>query len=353
MKRFQCPGCSNELHFDNTRCVSCGTEVAYLPTAETMLALTKDNLGAARATHAGGVYKSCANSAHHVCNWLVEADDAAGLCKACRHNRQIPDLSVAENTKHWQAMELAKRQLFYSLIKWGVPLQTAAETPNGLTFDFLADSTAPDGSTVKVMTGHQDGLITLNIAEADDATREKIRTSMRESYRTLLGHFRHEIGHYYWDKLVRDGGKLDAFRATFGDETADYGAALQRHYEQGPPADWPQRFISQYAAAHPWEDFAETWAHYIHIIDSLETARAYGMSVSPTPAAGNEVEVDFRPYSVSDIEKVLEAWVPFTVALNSINRSMGQRDFYPFVMSAPVVEKLRFVHKLVQRQPLG
>ena len=348
MKRFRCPKCANELYFDSTQCVVCSSSVGFLPENFEALALTADGTGREIATWNGIAYGLCTNAQHHVCNWLVPADSVSGLCTSCQHNSIIPDLSVPENAKGWRAIELAKRHMFYSLIRWGLPRPTRAENETGgLAFEVLANTVKPDGTVDHVLTGHDSGLITLNIAEADDAKRESLRTAMHEPYRTLLGHFRHEIGHYYWDLLVRDGGRVDAFRQVFGDESADYGQALERHYQNGPPPDWPQNFISSYATVHPWEDFAESWAHYMHIVDSLETARAYGMSLGSPTGSKAEAEVDFKPYAAPNVDAIVDVWVPISLAINSINRSMGQRDFYPFVISHPVMRKLDFVHRLV------
>jgi hypothetical protein len=206
------------------------------------------------------------------------------------------------------------------------------------------------------MTGHASGLITLNLAEADDPERERQRKSMGEPYRTLLGHFRHEIAHYYWDRLVA-APRIDEFRRLFGDEREDYEASLQRHYANGPAPDWPERFVTSYASSHPWEDFAETWAHYFHMIDTLETAFAFGMRLRPKVAKGADLSaaIDFDPY-VSEMDRIIDAWLPLTFAANSLNRSMGQPDLYPFVVPPPVIWKLTFIHDLIHavgsgRQP--
>jgi hypothetical protein len=247
-------------------------------------------------------------------------------------------------------MVAAERHLFYSLLAWHLPVPDKSEDDEvGLAFDFLADEIGPDGRALPVMTGHAGGVITLAIAEADDAAREERRVQMNEPYRTLLGHFRHEIGHYYWDRLVRDGGRLDAFRALFGDEQQDYAEALERNYRDGPPIDWRNRFVSSYAACHPWEDFAETFAHYIHMVDALETAHALGLVVSPRVVAPEQLDlmVDFSPYHQRDFAALANAWPPLTVAVNEINRSLGQRDFYPFVLSEEILSKLEFVHMLI------
>ena len=349
MKRYKCPTCNREVFFESTSCVSCGTGLGLDLAQRHMVAMTLP--GGEGST--GSAYRMCSNTAHDACNCIVPPGSLDAFCLSCRHNRTIPDLSVPENVTAWGKLELAKRQLLYSLLRWRLPLPTRIENPqHGLVFDFLADQSLPDGLVEKVLTGHDSGLITVNIAEADDAVRENMRTGMGEPYRTLLGHFRHEIGHYYWDRLVRDAALTGQFRAIFGDESTDYAQALKDHYAAGPDPSWPERFISSYASTHPWEDFAETWAHYIHIVDSLETARAYGMELdaAPAPADAAGTAVAFDPYGNTSLQAILDAWMPFTVALNSINRSMGQRDFYPFVLNEPVRLKLDFMHRLVRGQ---
>jgi len=198
------------------------------------------------------------------------------------------------------------------------------------------------------MTGHDNGLITLALKEADDAVREKVRGEMGEPYRTLLGHFRHESGHYFWDRLIGDDEeKLAGFRDRFGDERADYAAALQQHYNEGAPAGWQNEFVSVYATTHPWEDFAETWAHYLHIVDTLESARAFGIKVSPRAARGElSAAVDFDSHNAESMTQLIDAWLPIAFAVNSLNRSMGLPDLYPFVLAPRTIEKLAFVHAL-------
>ena len=363
MKPFECQNCGQLLHFENTRCENCGLPLGYLPGRATVTALS-DPAGEGTDAEASSVsstatwtalaepagrYRFCANSAHGTCNWLVPADGSELYCDACRHNRTIPDLSIPDNFARWLRIETAKRRLFYTLLKLRLPLRTRMEDPEtGLAFDFVsADAPSPYGEG-PVMTGHANGIITISLAEADDAERERIRSEMGEPYRTLLGHFRHEIAHYYWDRLVAETPALDAFREVFGDERADYGAALQRHYEEGPPADWPASFVSTYASAHPWEDFAETWAHYFHMIDTLETARGFGLSVRPrvSDPEGHSVVVDFDPHR-GGMPRIIDAWLPLTVAVNAINRSMGQSDLYPFVLTPSVIVKLTFIHELI------
>jgi hypothetical protein len=283
-------------------------------------------------------YRLCRNSTdHEVCNWAIPADSPADspYCLPCRLNHVIPNLADPAALQAWHRLEIAKRRVIYTLLHLELPVEPRDEAhPGGLGFDFLKD-----GAGAKVFTGHSDGLITINIAEADDPFREKMRVRMGESYRTLLGHFRHEIGHYYWDRLIRDSPDLPAFRDTFGDERADYDEARQRHYDAGPPPDWGTRFVSAYASMHPWEDWAETWAHVLHMVDTLQTARAYGLPLGQPR----------DPAQVSDFDHLLGGWVPLTMAMNSLNRSMGLADAYPFVLSEAAIDKLRFVHRIVRR----
>lgn len=355
MKRFYCSSCDEEVYFENHFCGHCNRRLGFDPSRTAMIAVEEAGesvwsaAGAKNASEAG--YRLCHNHSSAACNWLVDASSQHERCVCCRHNRTIPDLGIPENTFRWAALESGKRALFYSILRWGLPHPTAEDgAPEPLVFDFLSDTPLPDGTVERVLTGHDNGLITINIAEGDDAVREANRAAMGEPYRTLIGHFRHEVGHYYWDILIRDGGRLDAFRSLFGDERADYGQALKVHYENGAPPDWADHYISSYASAHPWEDFAETWAHYLHITDSIETARAYGMVRAASAAvSGEEAPIDRvrQGYDADSAESLVAAWVPVTIAANAINRSMGQPDLYPFVLNSAVMEKLAFMHRLV------
>ncbi len=350
MKLFQCQNCGQPLYFENTRCERCGLSLGYLPGSETVTALKADSeLGTPkqnvwRALADGKSYRYCANAAYDVCNWLIPAALPDAYCAACRPNRMIPDLSLADNLGKWRALELAKHRLFYTLLQLRLPVETQAESPAGLAFQFLAD-VVPTGTSV--MTGHADGVITINLAEADNSEREHRRHQMGELYRTLLGHFRHEIGHYYWDRLIADTPHLDEFRRVFGDERRDYDLALQDYYANGAPSDWSEHFISAYASAHPWEDFAETWAHYFHMIDTLETAHFAGLAVSPKLPQSPGAVFDFHPRD-TDMEHLVEAWLALTFAVNSINRSMGLHDLYPFVLGPQAVAKLKFIQQLTR-----
>lgn len=358
MKLFQCPSCGNTIHFENSTCVACGRRLGYAPDVQTMSSVEPspadggDREQFVALTGERRRYFFCENANEGVCNWLIPVEDGQALCQSCRHNRLAPDLTMDGNLARWVRIEQAKRRLFYSLLLWNLPtpvLGDASSEP--LVFDLIGDFQTNEGIQ-RVLTGHDGGAITLNIAEADDDEREKRRVAMGEPYRTLLGHFRHEIGHYYWDLLVRDGQQLDACRAVFGDERVDYDQALKAHYEQGAPADWPANYISAYATSHPWEDFAETWAHYVHIVDTLETAGSFGFSLKPRHVEDEKllIDIQFDAYQSNSIEEILNAWTPVSVALNSLSRSLGHADPYPFVHSNPVIAKLDFIHRLIHNK---
>lgn len=348
MRLFKCQSCGNLVYFENTTCERCSHRLGYLPALATISALVPAEDGWAAMADNNRRYRQCQNARYGACNWLIPSDCADTYCVACRHNHVIPDVAQPGNLFAWRKMEWAKHRLFYSLLKLGLPTPTRAENSEGLAFDFLADP--PQPGQPRVMTGHDNGLVTLALHEADDAERARLREAMGEPYRTLLGHFRHEIGHFYWDRLVRDGGHLASCRAVFGDDTQDYAAALRKHYAEGVPADWQDRFISAYATTHPWEDFAETWAHYLHIVDTLETAQSFGITIEPlvTHDPDLEAKIDFDPYHAPSARTLVDDWLPLTFAMNSLNRSMGQPDLYPFILSAPVIDKLQFIHALIQ-----
>lgn len=355
MRTFHCDYCHNALYFENTVCTSCGHELGLLPGYLRVSTLEKVGdteyrplMPAARKLR----YRKCRNYAEqHVCNWMVKSDDEHEYCLACRLNVIIPNLSRADYHQRWFRLERAKRRLIYSLIKLGLPIHSKKEgSDEGLGFAFMSDLDTPENKPVS--TGHKYGLITINIAEADSVIREKNRLAFKEKYRTLLGHFRHEIGHYYWDLLIRDKPVVSAFRKVFGDERIDYAKALESYYQNGPPSDWNSHFITRYASAHPWEDWAETWAHYLHIVDTLETAGHFGLRMERELDTGKlqVVRPPFDAYQVTDFDSIIEHWIPLTYALNSLNRSMGLRDLYPFVLSDEAIGKLRFIHELIHDQ---
>ncbi|MDR3632867.1 MAG: putative zinc-binding peptidase [Isosphaeraceae bacterium] len=355
MKVFHCGHCDQLVFFENSACMSCGRTLAYLPDRTEMGTLepaTGHQWRLLSAGKGGQAYRLCLNySRENVCNWAVAVDDPNPYCRSCRLNRVIPNLSRSGTRQAWARLEAAKRRLIYSLLCLDLPVSGKAEDPQrGLAFDFLADPDPGTPGAVAVPTGHLNGVITINIAEADDAEREKRRLQMHEPYRTLLGHFRHEIGHYYWDRLIGGTARIDQFRRLFGDERQDYGQLLHRHHQQGAPADWAKSFVSAYASAHPWEDWAETWAHYLHITDTLETALQCGLSLQPRRS--NEPEWKLEVADVGQralsFDLIVQRWFPLTYVLNNLNRGMGLPDAYPFVLPTPVLNKLRFVHEVVR-----
>ena len=352
MRLFSCQSCSQILFFENIRCERCFHALGFWPEDAQLSALeaAPDSTGDTWVAVGGDGrrFRQCANAKYDVCNWLVDAATGETMCAACKHNRVVPELGSEERRLAWRKIEMAKHRLFYTLYRTRLMrrIDTLAP-PEPLVFQFLADT--PNVPGKKVMTGHEDGVITIALSEADDAEREIRRKAMREPYRTLLGHFRHEVGHYFWDRLVRDGHRLADCRAVFGNDEEDYQAALKRHYEVGAPVNWQEDFVSTYATAHPWEDFAETWAHYLHIVDTLEMARAFDIKLAPTVDKDGEFAVHYAddPYDAPNIQSLINIWLPISTALNCMNKAMGKDDLYPFVLSPNVIRKLGFMHDLV------
>lgn len=350
MKTLSCSACGTRVYFENTSCLSCGHSLGFdadllvmaalVPAGETA-ALFRKVVAAVPFKEAQAEVRFCDNAKYGTCNWLVPGDAEGSLCHACACNRTIPNLSQPGSLDAWREVEQAKKRLVYSLLRFGLPIDAS---PDGsmprLTFDFMAQAT----------TGHDNGVITIDVMEADSVERERRRQMFDEPYRSLLGHLRHESGHYYWMRLVQHGGLLDDFRALFGDEQQDYQTALNAHYATGAPASWADNFVSAYASSHPWEDWAETWAHYLHVVDAVETAEAEGME----PRAAGLLFGAAWPFKKYDVyrqvsfESLMERWLPLSLALNNVSRSLGRRDLYPFVISPVARTKLAFVHRAVR-----
>ncbi|QDO93231.1 hypothetical protein FNB79_04320 [Formosa sediminum] len=349
MKIFQCSHCNFPVFFENTTCESCGFDLGYLDVENEILANTSDSL---EWIVKDQTYVYCKNHNFNACNWLVPNNDTNGFCTSCDLNRTIPDLKVPEYYERWQIMEIAKHRLIYTLQRLELPLISKFDNPEtGLFFDFLSEEAANAGEN-KIMMGHANGVITILLAEADSVTREEMRISLNEKYRTLIGHFRHEVGHYYWDIIFKTNKTfLSEYRSLFGDERLNYAEALQAHYKNGAPKDWKNNFISTYASSHPWEDWAETWAHYLHILDTMETAYYFGLEGKPNLNNSSHMRVfSIYPYKEGlSFKTILDEVSPLFYAVNSINRSMGITDVYPFVISDKVKEKLEFIHDIVCR----
>lgn len=363
MRTFRCDHCGHPLFFENVQCLKCGSALAFLPDRLALCAVEPvpgDTQGLIRRKPAKRrksdtrTYRPCSNHVQHqACNFAVPSQDPNPLCVSCRQTRILPDLTVGENHTRWYRIESAKRRLFYTLAKMRL---ASVEPPNGErdgpVFEFLADQPGQ-----QILTGHCAGVITLNVAEADDTERVRRRLALHEPYRTLLGHLRHESGHYYWDRLVAGTQRLDAFREMFGDERADYPQALNNYYAAGgAPADWQIAHVSAYATSHPWEDWAETWAHYLHMVDLMETASSYSTRVVVPGTDAEDAEEVANPFDddAADFDQLVEQWVPLTLLVNSLNRSLGQDDAYPFALTAGALRKLKFVHDAIHEpvQPL-
>jgi hypothetical protein len=322
VRSSHCPTCDQLVFFENTACLACGTSLGFDPSAGEVVAVDPDR------------HRPCASSVLAACNWLVAVDGPIDLCRSCRLTRTRPPDGSGSDAAFVKA-EAAKRRLVFQLLELRLPIRSYIEDPSdGVAFDLLSSAVGP------VTTGHMDGVVTVDISESDDVHREWVRLRLGEQYRTVLGHFRHEIGHYYWTVLVERAGRLDEFRSRFGDDRQDYAAALDHHYSVGPPDDWTETHVSPYATMHPWEDWAETFAHVLHILDTLQTAVSFRLDVVDEPTAREPLHEPFN--------RVVDAWLPLSYALNAVNRSMGKDDLYPFVLAPAVVDKMAYVHQLLR-----
>ncbi len=352
MKLFNCQKCGQILMFENTLCEQCHSPLGFIANQMVLSALIPKGdcfLSMSDEFKSQKHWRYCENKQHNACNWLVDDDSDETFCEACELNRHIPNLGKIEELQAWQKLEFAKHRLVYSLLKLNLPLISKQDEPEtGLSFDFISENNVvPEGA--QSMTGHAFGQVTINAVEANSSDREQIREDLQESYRTLIGHFRHEVGHYYWDQLILPNPLLlTEFRTLFGDERADYSEALEKHYD-APVENWQENHVSVYASSHPWEDWAETWAHYLHIVDTLETAIQLGFSLYPTIAGMQSLALSYKmdPYQHEDFEEVIAQYLPLAFAINNVNRSMGQPDLYPFILVPAVREKLSFIHKVL------
>ncbi|MEX0942744.1 MAG: putative zinc-binding metallopeptidase [Pseudomonadales bacterium] len=347
MKTFYCQVCGQMIFFDNAQCLRCGSQLGYLPDQFILSALESCDESRWRSPD-GSLYRKCANtSTWQVCNWMIPAASSDQFCVSCSLNETIPDLSQPENLDSWRKLEQGKRRLVYNLQRLGLPVISKKVDPvGGLAFEFLKELDAASEEE-RVRTGHINGTITVNIVEADDLQRELTRLNLNEAYRSILGHFRHESGHYYWWRFVNNSTLLEPFRALFGDERTDYKKSISAYYTKGPSPNWQSAYVSAYASSHPWEDWAECWSHYLTIIDALETAQAHGVVLARDHSRHLFTPTD--SYRSESFDEMLEEWLPLTYAINSINRSAGQNDLYPFVLPGPAVNKLRFVHRVVKQ----
>jgi hypothetical protein len=340
MRPFPCSVCQQLLFFDNSTCLRCSSPLGYVPDDGEVVALRAAGSAFERVDGRPGRFRHCSNRLVARCNWLVPVDDVSELCASCRLTTVRPNDGDVDSIEAFADAEAAKRRLLHQLMALGLPVvDRSVDASRGVAFELLSSRGR------NVITGHDSGVITLDLSESDDAHREFVRQQLGEPYRTVLGHLRHEIGHYYWPSLVEQAGHLAAFRELFGDEREPYEDALVRYYSQDDAA-WSDRHVSRYATMHPWEDWAETFAHYLHIDDGLATAGAIGLTVGdPASTAGRAAWVTRDHIAIGE---VVQSWLGLTLALNAMARSIGQSDLYPFVLSPDVVEKLDFVHRCVR-----
>lgn len=339
----RCPHCRRFVYLDVLVCPDCGGELGYhLPTRQF------HGLRNGRIVIDDRTWYACSNR-EWMCNWLVWEDAPAGRCFSCRLTRKSPPANDTVALEKLAKVEEAKRRLILQLVDLGLPIVPWDVREGGLGFDLL--SSLSEGKPV--MIGHANGIITIDVAESLDDRREALRVRLGEPYRTILGHLRHEVGHYFQNVLLTDDTWWARCRALFGDERASYKDALKRHYATGAPEGWQQHFISEYATMHPWEDFAETFAHYLHITGTLQTAAAIGIVLDASVASVRDTDVRPREsYESEPIQRLLTDWEWMSQAFNRINRSMGFGDLYPFTIVVPVRQKLEFVHEIVTRAPL-
>jgi len=348
MRGFACPVCHGFISFESRRCPTCETNVGFHLPTDSMVAVDDGS-----AAVAGQRWLRCNQSSNLACNWLVPEDGDAHTRGRCFADSLIRREPAADDTLAREKLiptATALRRLVWQLFDLKLPVAPWWQTDGGLAFDLLSSYTTGE----KVLIGHANGVITIDVVESLDAYREQLRVRLGEPYRTLLGHFRHEVGHYYQNILVEtEPGALRYLaecRSLFGDERISYSDEVARHYKFGAPEGWQSRFISEYATMHPWEDFAECFAHYLHITDTIDTAREAGMVLHADRvrySAPRDV-VPLESYDDEPVERLLYDWKWMSLAFNRINASMGKHPLYPFEIPPPVIGKIGFVHKVIR-----
>ncbi len=356
MRGFACPVCHNFTPFESDRCPNCQASVGLHLPSKSMIATVRDS-----AVVDGQRWVRCTQSGNLGCNWLVPEEQAVeqrGRCLADSLIRRepAPDDTMAREKLVPTAQAL--RRLIYQLTDIGLPVEPFWRRDGGLAFDLLSSYTTGD----KVLIGHADGVITIDLVETLDAYRETLRVALGEPYRTMLGHFRHEVGHYYQNILVEKGSGamqyLQECRELFGDERTSYSDQIARHYTFGAPDQWQDSFISEYATMHPWEDFAECFAHYLHITDTIDTCREAGMVLTADKVrftVPRDIEA-LESYADVPVERLLFDWKWMSMFFNRVNTAMGKNPLYPFIIPPPVIAKLGFVHRVIRdtaREPVS
>ncbi|MDQ7728558.1 putative zinc-binding metallopeptidase [Halomonas sp. SpR8] len=320
MRVFANPVGSGSLWFDNLATAD-GTPVAYDPQARAFVPMPP----------------FCINREIIGCNWIAPEEGA--FCRSCAMTALAPDPEIPNAMQNWAKTEAAKRWVLDNLGRWHWFRPEDPGAPP--VFHLLAEGRSP------VPMGHIEGVVTISVAEVDPVLVTTRREALEEPYRTMIGHMRHEISHMLWWRLSLREDFLDAFREMFGDERQDYTAALQRHYNDGPPPNWKESFLTTYASAHPHEDWAETAAHLLHLTDIADSFAASNLSSPELPSH------QWEPYAEPDAERLIYVAAELTVGVNHVNRSMGLPDLYPFVLSEAARHKLAFVHDWLRRGAQG
>ena len=175
MKLFKCSNCSQPVYFENYFCVQCNALLGFDPQQMDFVSL-KPFAGKVyipvwadgNVTGPNPGYKYCYNKQYNVCNWLIPYQSEMEYCVACNLNHTIPNLSKTDHWDKWARIEVAKHRLVYSLLRFNLPVTSKfQDEENGLAFNFMEDEHEDDDK--RLLTGHDHGLITLNIEEADDA----------------------------------------------------------------------------------------------------------------------------------------------------------------------------------------
>ncbi|MEJ1155589.1 zinc-binding metallopeptidase family protein [Microbacterium marmarense] len=339
-----CPHCRRFVYLDTLVCPNCTTQLGYDLASRQFHSVVDGQVAID-----SNLRFTCSNR-EWLCNWLVADDASAGRCYSCRLTRRKPDANDTVALEALAKTEESKRRLVLQLGDLGLPIAPWYLHEGGLGFDLI--SSLSDGKRVTI--GHANGIVTVDLAESLDDRREGLRVSLGEPYRTMLGHLRHEVGHYFQGVLLRDDSDWDQCRNLFGDERASYQDAIKRHYALGAPEGWQSSFISEYATMHPWEDFAETFAHYLHITGTLNTAAVLGIRLDESVSRLRDTDVvPIDSYQSEPVERLLSDWEWMSEAFNRVNRSMGFGDLYPFDIVGSIARKLAFVHRLVSRAPVG
>jgi hypothetical protein len=346
MKIFECPHCLNPLAFESTHCERCGHAVGYLNQYSELKLLVQGEHGKIYSEE-GRTYQYCQHHQHGVCNWLVPTDSVHSLCDVCLLDQNLSGITSEEQRVTWKKMEQAKHRLIYSLNRLNLPVVSKSDAPDhGLSFEFLTE----EYPSSPVRNGYSNGLITINLARADAGSTGSLRHRIEEHHGSIMSFLRHEIGHYYWEQLVLSNRAiLQTFRELFGDEIPDYDQALDQHHQIGPPDNWQKDYSSKYATFHARADWAETWSHYLYLMDLLESAYALGLSIRPNlqSASSMSMYASFDPYKETEFEKILDAVIPLTFAVSHLNQRTEQPNLYSFSIPEPVIRKLRFVHQLL------